>query len=620
MARKSRKTYRAKLYGQESTPADQPKQNKIRTALYCRLSVADASTGKDSMNNQLARLRQYVSDHEELEIADEFLDDGFTGTTFNRPQFKKMMDGVKEGRYRCVIVKDLSRLGRNYLETSYLIEVVLPLFGSRLIAINDKIDTDRGNVDTILIGLKNLMNQQYAEDISRKVKARLHMMALRGETQGVAPYGYMRDPDRKGYLMIDEETAAVVKEIFDFKLRGMSPGRIAEILNKKGVLTPKDLLVKRWTGREPEKHSFWSKNTIFQILRSEVYLGHSYYDTYEERNFLGERARVKDRSEWKIVKDVNPPIISQEIFDRVQEKVHGSLKGGTQWKGVPPYGYQLNPDRTGTYLIDEEAATVVRRIFQMKISGIAINDIVRILNKEGIRPPQDHKRSKERSVRNKKKKWCNKTVTAILRSEAYLGHQYYDTSDENWRRKKRSEWKLIRNVNPPIITQEMYDKAQEERMQAKKHRGLKKTMAVYGYKTDPQKEGELLIDEEAAKIIRSMYALKVKGLQDADIADILNQKDVFTPRDYHTWKMEGREPEKRGEWRASAVYRILTNEIYLGHMYYETYERDPDGSRHRRKRSEWKVKKNVHPAIISQEIFDRAISVRGRWPKGGQSV
>lgn len=182
MARKSRKTYRENLYSFDMTDSEVTKEkSKIPVVSYSRLSKADMVTGRNSMESQQEIIRQFVKARDDMELVAEFMDDGFSGTNYRRPQYEDMMNGVREGKYKCIIVKDLSRLGRSYLETSDLLEMELPLFDCRFISITDHIDTDVEQIDTILVGLKNIMNQKYAEDISKKIKANFRERAKRGK-------------------------------------------------------------------------------------------------------------------------------------------------------------------------------------------------------------------------------------------------------------------------------------------------------------------------------------------------------------------------------------------------------------------------------------------------------
>ena len=612
MARKSRKTYRDKLYGIEA-PKKELEKVQLRTALYCRLSIADKQTGKDSMQSQLALVRQFAESREdELQVIGEFVDDGYSGTNYNRPQFKKMMEGVREGRIQCIVVKDLSRLGRNYLDTSYLIEITIPLYGARLLSVNDSIDSSDDDFDTILLGLKNLMNQQYAEDISRKVGTQIRFMRSRGEMAGgLTPYGYRRNPEDWKHLLIDEETAPVVRKIFQMAVDGKSPGRIAAELNNDHILTPMDHHILQWTGKRPEPQSMWRDRAVFRILHSEVYLGHMYYGETEERQYFGQPVREKKHSEWKVVRNVNPPIVTQEMFDKAARSKETRERQGELKRGQAPYGYQWDPRKKGYLMIDEEAAAVVRRIFAMKIQGKRMREIAAALERERILTPTDHWIWVNRGQKPKERRhWTQDMIIGILRSEVYLGHMYYDTKRENsTSRKDLSEWKIVKDMNPPIITRETFDRAADARMTAKKKRGINTKPVIYGYIEDPEHPDRLMIDEEAAEIVRHIFDLKAAGKSIREIAVILNEEEILTPRDHQTWRLHGVLPDPGKRWRPGAVYMIVSSQVYLGHVYYDTYEKGEGGRRKKKKRSEWKVKKNVNPPIISQEIYGWANAV-----------
>lgn len=314
MARKSRKTHR--LSNTAEIIAQAP---KVPTAIYCRLSKADEVTGRYSMESQLEILRQFVGAKEELEIADEFLDDGYSGTNYDRPQFEAMMDGIRAGKYKCMVVKDLSRLGRSYLETSDLLEMELPLHGCRFISVNDHIDTDVADIDSILVGLKNIMNQKFAEDISRKIKAGFRERAARGETLGGRlPYGYKRNPENVGYLLIDEEAAAIVRRIFDMKISGMKDPPICRALYADGIITPRQYHDWKVKGVEPGEPLMWRNDTVRTITLNRVYLGHVVHGKFKEKQYIGQKDSKTRPSEWVWYENVNPPIITQEIFDAAQ--------------------------------------------------------------------------------------------------------------------------------------------------------------------------------------------------------------------------------------------------------------------------------------------------------------
>ena len=211
----------------------------LPTALYCRLSREDGDRMEsDSIGNQRKLLEAYIENHPELVMAECYADDGYTGTNFQRPAFQRMLRDIGNGRIRCVLVKDLSRFGRDYIETGRYLERWLPEHGARFIAVTDNIDSDRGAYD-MMMPLKNLFNTQYARDISQKVKSSLHAKQQRGEFIGAfTSYGYCKDPQNHNRLVIDPPAAEVVRRIFTLFENGMGKIRIAKQLNEEGISCP----------------------------------------------------------------------------------------------------------------------------------------------------------------------------------------------------------------------------------------------------------------------------------------------------------------------------------------------------------------------------------------------
>ena len=202
----------------------------------------------DSIGNQRKLLEAYIENHPELVMAECYADDGYTGTNFQRPAFQRMLRDIENGRIRCVLVKDLSRFGRDYIETGRYLERWLPEHGARFIAVTDNIDSDRGAYD-MMMPLKNLFNTQYARDISQKVKSSLHAKQQRGEFIGAfASYGYCKDPQNHNRLVIDPPAAEVVRRIFTLFENGMGKIRIAKQLNEEGIPCPSEY--KRLTGEK----------------------------------------------------------------------------------------------------------------------------------------------------------------------------------------------------------------------------------------------------------------------------------------------------------------------------------------------------------------------------------
>ena len=323
MARKSRKQNRIR----NSVKIETTTKEKTKTVLYARLSRSDIDTGKESMVNQLAMLRSFAEEYEDLEVVDEFVDDGYTGMNFDRPAYEEMMAGVRSGKYQCIIVKDLSRIGRSYLETSDLLEYELPLWRCRFISINDNIDTDSSPVDTIQEKKKNIMNQKFAEDISKKIKSSFKPRIEKGEfLGGPVPYGYRRDPENRGKLLIDEEAARVVVKVFHMKLGMMNDRQIASALNEEGIMTPFEYHKWKKTGVKEKCGRVWEPAAIRAMTQNPVYLGHVVHGKIKEKQYLGEKDRSTKRKDWVIYENINPPIISQEIFDQVLE-IRPKLRG-----------------------------------------------------------------------------------------------------------------------------------------------------------------------------------------------------------------------------------------------------------------------------------------------------
>ena len=215
----------------------------FRTAIYCRLSKEDGDKAEsNSISSQRAICEDYISRHEDLEIVREpFIDDGFSGVNFERPQFRKMEEEIRRGMIDCIVVKDLSRFSRNYIDGGRYIEKIFPQLGIRFIAVNDAYDSLTGDPqsDSFIIPFKNLINDSYCKDISMKIRSSLEVKRKSGEYVGAfAPYGYEKSSDNRSRLVIDESAAETVKMIFSLYKDGMSIEKIADRLNEMGVLSP----------------------------------------------------------------------------------------------------------------------------------------------------------------------------------------------------------------------------------------------------------------------------------------------------------------------------------------------------------------------------------------------
>ena len=299
------------------------KQQIKITALYCRLSRDDEFSGdSSSISTQKKMLMQYAKENG-FANCQFFVDDGFSGTNFNRPDFQRMLGMVKDGKVSTICVKDLSRLGRDYLQTGYFIEVVFPEYKTRFIAINDNVDSNGG--DNEFAPFKNIINEWYAKDCSRKVRSAFHTKAINGEfTGGYPAYGYMKDPENKHHLIPDDH-APIVKRMFSLALNGTTCFHIAKQLEKEQVPTPRAFLRNeygKYVTNNTVKHPYaWAKSTVYQILSNPVYLGKIVSQRYTTRSFKDKRIIERPESDWISVENTHEPLVDQETFDAVQERI-----------------------------------------------------------------------------------------------------------------------------------------------------------------------------------------------------------------------------------------------------------------------------------------------------------
>ena len=296
--------------------------NQIRkTALYCRLSQDDGIEGdSNSIQNQKAILQKFAEDHH-FPSPCFYVDDGFSGGTFQRPAFQQMISDMENGEIGIIVTKDLSRLGRNQLHTGLYIEERFPMFGVRYIAINDNVDTDSSESND-LMPFKNLFNEWFIRDTSRKIRAVLKAKAERGERLGTrAPYGYRKDPDTKK-LIVDEEAAAIVRRIFAMCAGGSGPSQIARILKKEQILTPTMYAYTRYgithTCLDTAHPYNWSDSAIANLLENEIYLGNTVNMKYSTKSYKDKRRVEHPREECMVFENTHPALITREVWDMVQ--------------------------------------------------------------------------------------------------------------------------------------------------------------------------------------------------------------------------------------------------------------------------------------------------------------
>ncbi len=293
-----------------------------RAARYARLSREDGDKPEsDSITGQAGLMDDYLLQHPELTPGPLYTDDGYTGTNFDRPGFRQMVQDIEAGKIDCVLVKDLSRFGREYIEMGRYLERWFPERGVRFIAVNDSIDSERGPYD-MLLPVKNVFNEQYARDISRKVKSAVRVKQKKGAFIGAFPsYGYRKDPENHNKLVIDPSAAPVVARIFTLFESGIGKIRIAKLLNAEGIPCPseyKRLNGERYNnGRRIQSTTYWTYATIHRMLQNQMYAGHMEQGR-SARQALHGKAKKLDSSQWVVVENTHEPIVSAEQWERVQ--------------------------------------------------------------------------------------------------------------------------------------------------------------------------------------------------------------------------------------------------------------------------------------------------------------
>lgn len=325
MARGSRRDKIAALF---TTPDQEKAKNTAvekmyRVGIYVRLSVENGGLGEDSesLNNQEQLLVDYVSGVPDLKLVKIYRDNGETGTEFNRPGFDMMMNDLRKGFINCIVVKDLSRFGRNYIETGEYIEKIFPFMGTRFISVLEHFDNTDPNASNkdLYVRLKNLMNEAYAKDKSMRICSAFEVKKRAGEFNVKnAPFGYKLSGNKKRPYLIDEPAASIVREIFELRLKGDSIRSIMQLMDEK-YPTPRQYLYEKGVLHQCRENSHWDITAIIRILNNRTYLGHMLSGKTVSRLYQGKKKAYISENQWEVVENVNEPIISREVFDAVQK-------------------------------------------------------------------------------------------------------------------------------------------------------------------------------------------------------------------------------------------------------------------------------------------------------------
>ncbi len=306
--------------------------NTYQAAIYLRLSREDGDAGEgmklvsNSISNQKALIMDFLKSHAEIKIHSVYADDGYSGVNFDRPNFQRMLEDIRKGIVNCVIVKDLSRFGRNYIEAGRYIEKIFPMLGVRFIAITDNydsLDAQGGYGGDMVVPFKNLINDAYCRDISIKIRSHLEMKRKKGEYIGAfAVYGYRKDERNKNQLVIDEYAAGVVRDIFTMKLCGLSQQAIADKLNADGILSPmeykKSIGINLETSFKKSAQARWCYNSVTRILKNEIYTGTLAQGKQTTPNYKIKTRVMKPEEEWVKVENTHEAIIPAKDFALVQ--------------------------------------------------------------------------------------------------------------------------------------------------------------------------------------------------------------------------------------------------------------------------------------------------------------
>jgi len=302
-----------------------------QAAIYLRLSKEDgdvAAGGRpesNSISNQKDLIMDYVGKHPKIHVHSVRVDDGYSGVDFNRPNFQQMLDDIRTGSVDCVIVKDLSRFGRNYIEAGRYIEKIFPMMGVRFIAVTDGYDSlNNAGGSEMMVPFKNLINDAYSRDISIKIRSNLEVKRKRGEYIGAfVSYGYRKSEEDKNRIVVDEYAAGVVKDIFRMKLLGMSQQAIADTLNEKGILPPlaykNSIGIRLKTSFDMGETPEWNPVSVTRVLKNELYTGVLIQGKQTTPNYKVKTRVMKPESQWARIEDSHEAVISRQYFDLVQE-------------------------------------------------------------------------------------------------------------------------------------------------------------------------------------------------------------------------------------------------------------------------------------------------------------
>jgi DNA invertase Pin-like site-specific DNA recombinase len=457
--------------------------NEYVIAKYIRLSQDDTVSESLSIPNQRLLLDRHI---EKLDLPYttvlEFVDNGYTGTNLERPAVQEMLDLVRCGKVNCIITKDFSRFSRNAMESGYYIEQVFPLYQVRFIAIGDYFDTSdhKDSTGGIDVAFKFLMHEYYCKDLSQKIKSALRVRKITGEhILASAVYGYHKNAD--GKWEFDPETAEIVRLIFRMALVGQSTTQIRDRLFADKIPTPNEYRNLRW-GKDILPKFIWSTRMVRTILDSEEYSGAFVAGKIESKSVR--KKQWVDKSDWIVIPDRHPAIVSKEDFAKVQElrkyrsksttakpleapanaEQHQRLIDGDSVASIPIYGY--TKDENGELIINESTAKNVRRIFELALQGLSSDEIATEISTIGEFNPSEYIKIKSGCSFTPSCKWTESCVRNMLLNIQYTGAYVSGKILKNQETGKKyhvpkNQWIVIPDKHPAIVSQSVFDEVQK---------------------------------------------------------------------------------------------------------------------------------------------------------------
>lgn len=458
-----------------------------RAVVYLRLSDEDGDNREsDSISNQRILIHSFLKSHPEIQVVKECVDDGYTGTNFNRPGFQEMLRMLEEGKADCIIVKDLSRYGRDFSGVLQYVERILPKMGVRLILVNDNYDSLTPNRDFLTLRFKSLINDLYPADTSKSVRSHLYVKMTAG--QCVAPfafYGYLKSEEDKHKLVMDEVAASVVRDIYHMKMQGCSLTDISEELNRRGILTPlryKQVYLKQKlkTGFRLTEKPVWMPTMVRRILLDERYTGVliqgktttptlnirfvSVMDEYDSAN----PACVENRT-TNILKHFMNDYYAREVSEKLVQAHRLSRERGEFWGSRPPYGYQRAEENSKKLVPEPEEAEIIRQIFYWYVfEEMSSYDIARELNGRKVLGPEDsYQKRKQGKEPEKRRLWRSDGIRKILQNPVYIGAAVYGKTKQMLAQNiplqmiPKEQWEVCENAWEAVVERAIYEKAQE---------------------------------------------------------------------------------------------------------------------------------------------------------------